>query len=203
MECYDEEENKYFWIDTEDGAKVKKSSIERFAYRFLRQPSALPSSPRLWPSIIAECETDLLAGSASGRLGPAPDDAMTDPAFVLMLRGVILEEEFYWKLCYGYFITRSGEIFADRKEIPKGRKRHFLALFKDGDSVPSVALPEGKYLSALQRFGCKLEFEGERVRVASKEWTPPDIELWDYSKKIDALDEELRAAARRSSSASN
>ena len=201
--CYDQEADKFLFIDSEDGAPVDLSSIERFAHRFLRPTSALPSSPRLSPGILVFCDSEIFVGSPSGGLEPASDDALTDPGVLVMLRGVRREEQFFWELCGGSFVSgSSGEQFASRKEIPEGRKSHFFVLLREGDSVPRVKVPDGKYLFALQRTGSGAKVEKGRVRVGSAEWSPRDIELWDFSRFVEDFDEKITSAARGSSAAS-
>lgn len=197
--CREAEEKVNFWLDTEKEAKAKGDFL-RAVMRVLRPADPLPPAPRrsCLPRIFIETNADVLCVTETRDVEAAPPDALWNPMFVALVRGVRSGGRLFWESYGGYryggFIdAASGRIFSSRKQIPE-MQRFVVALMRaDG---PVLRCKANFNLRVWRRSGLRLELHRGRVRSTGRT-VPHDADCWTDPLVSDDFQEHFRVEANR------
>lgn len=197
IQCYDAQTGNLPFVDIQDGEFSRNQSWLRFSRRFLQLSSSLPTSPRHLPRVIVLTDAEVNIMNRWGDLEVASYSALEDPSYAIFIMGIKSGERFFWELVGDSFVdASSGEVFWRRGWVPRGNtKRHLLLLLRHGDKVPSVMLPQKKFLRVFRRTGISMRIDGGKVDY--QRTTPTNIDLWDSPLKMEPFDEEFSKAASK------
>ena len=200
--CYDPESDSYVHIDVRDGQQLQSGSETLFIRRFLLEDSDLPRSPRLVPGVICWNDSELLE-LVGGEMKVAPEGALGMERFVAHLWGIKCGRAnplYYWAITDcgeqgKVFCSPEGEVIVGREGVKGAQRTHFWLLLKEGDQLPRISVPAGRYLQIWQRLGSKLDLEDGRLAASPAPFK--DLARWEATAKVSDIIKKVTAAARR------
>lgn len=180
----DPRENKYLFVDDNDGEEVDPSLISAFTADFMEPQGGLRFTANLVPFVYIYIDLDLLRVTKitghhiNFRLVPVEQDALFHQRFILQLHGLRLQDALTasWE-CYvvlsdgSYCSCRTGAVFENEDAVvgAGGDKmrawRRFRLLLADGDPLPRYRLPQRKSLFLWKRPGLKLKVVDGQIQI--------------------------------------
>lgn len=159
-------------LDADNGKRVRTQDLGKSFLRFLHPSSPLPTGSTR-PLAYMRTQADLFTLGSQHSPSPARAGALTNTSFLVFLRGVRSEQQFFFEFQGPCFFNAEAGQFQGQEELP-GVKRHFLLLLEESP-VPQLPLPSQGSMLLFARSGAELVIVDGAIRC---EKSPTDRERW-------------------------